>query len=91
MQGLDAQADTRCQAHYSPADQRDALGWHDLCELLAHPEWIRYALEQAQGGHWLPQALQARKETLRRAQTALAHQLERLTEAYLREVIPLAE
>jgi site-specific DNA recombinase len=91
VQGLDAQAATRCQARYSPADQLDALVWHDLCELLAHPEWIRYALERAHGGHWLPQELQARKETLRRAQTALAHQLERLTEAYLREVIPLAE
>jgi hypothetical protein len=31
------------------------------------------------------------EETLHRAQTALAQQLERLTEAYLREVIPLAE
>jgi site-specific DNA recombinase len=91
VRGLDAQANTRCQARYSPADQLDALVWHDLCELLAHPEWIRYALERAHGGHWLPQELQARKETLRRAQTALAHQLERLTEAYLREVIPLAE
>ena len=35
--------------------------------------------------------LQARKETLRKAQTALTHQLDRLTEAYLLEVIPLAE
>jgi site-specific DNA recombinase len=43
------------------------------------------------GGHWLPQDLQARKETLRRAQAGLAHQLDRLTEAYLREGIPLAE
>jgi site-specific DNA recombinase len=91
VQGLDVQAEARCQARYSPADQLDALVWHDLCELLAHPEWIGYALERAHGGHWLPQELQARKETLRHAQTALAHQLERLTEAYLREVIPLAE
>jgi len=65
--------------------------WHDLCELLTHPEWIAYALQRAHGGHWLPQELQARKETLRQAQTALATQLDRLTEAYLREVIPLAE
>jgi site-specific DNA recombinase len=40
-QGLDAQADARCHARYSPADQLDALVWHDLCELLAHPEWMR--------------------------------------------------
>ena len=45
-------------------------------------------LERAHGGHWVPQELQARKETLRHAQTALAHQIERLTEAYLREVMP---
>jgi site-specific DNA recombinase len=51
---------------------------------------MRYALERPHGGHWLPPKLQARKEPLRQAQTALAHQLERLTEAYLREVIPLA-
>jgi site-specific DNA recombinase len=90
VQGLEVQSDGRCQTRYSPADQLDALVWHDLCKLLAHPEWIRYALERAHGGHWLPQALQARKETLRRAQTAVAHQLERLTEAYLREVIPFS-
>ena len=35
--------------------------------------------------------LQTRKETVRQAQTALANQLDRLTEAYLMEVIPLAE
>jgi site-specific DNA recombinase len=91
VQRLDVPSDTRCQARYSPADQLDALVWQDLCALLAHPEWIGYALERAHGGHWLPQALQARKETLRQAQTALAHQLDRLTEAYLMEVIPLAE
>ena len=91
VQGLDSPPDSRCQARYSPADQLDALVWQDLCELLAHPEWIGYALERAHGGHWLPQELQARKETLRQAQTALANQLERLTDAYLMEVIPLAE
>ena len=91
VQRLEAPSDARCHARYSPADQLDALVWQDLCELLAHPEWIGYALERAHGGHWLPQELQARKETLRHAQTALAHQLDRLTEAYLREVIPLAE
>jgi site-specific DNA recombinase len=88
---LDAPPDSRCQARYSPADQLDALVWQDLCDLLAHPESIAYALERAHGGHWLPQELQARKETLRHAQAALAHQLDRLTEAYLIEVIPLAE
>ena len=91
VQKLEAPCDARCHARYSPADQLDALVWQDLCELLAHPDWIGYALERAHGGHWLPQELQARKEMLHHAQTALAHQLDRLTEAYLREVIPLAE
>ena len=40
---------------------------------------------------WLPQELQARRETLRRGQAQLRQQLERLTEAYLRAVIPLDE
>jgi site-specific DNA recombinase len=88
---LDAPPTSRCQARYSPANQLDALVWQDLCEILAHPESIAYALERAHGGHWLPQELQARKETLHKAQMALTHQLDRLTEAYLIEVIPLAE
>ena len=45
----------------------------------------------AHRGHWLPQDLQARKETLRRAHASVTSQLERLTEAYLLEVIPLPE
>jgi site-specific DNA recombinase len=85
---IDSPPEARCQARYSPADPRDDLVWQDLCELLAHPESIAYALERDQGGNWLPQELQARKETLRKAQTAFGHQLERLTEAYLVEVIP---
>jgi site-specific DNA recombinase len=88
---LEALPAPRCQARYSPADQLDDLVWHDLCELLAHPESIAYALERASGGHWLPQEFQARKKTWRHAQRALAQQLDRLTEAYLLEVIPLVE
>jgi site-specific DNA recombinase len=83
--------DERCDARYIPAGQLDELVWQDLCEAVRHPESIAQALERAQGGHWLPQELQARHETLRKAQTAMTHQLERLTEAYLHEVIPLAE
>ena len=40
---------------------------------------------------WLPQELQARRENLRKGQKTLAHQLDRLTEASLSEVIPLRE
>jgi site-specific DNA recombinase len=90
-QPLYSQHDQRCPARYSPAQQLDQLVWQDLCDLLTHPEWIAYALERAHGGHWLPQELQARTEALRKGQRNLAHQLERLTEAYLQGVIPLAE
>jgi len=90
-QPLYSQHDQRCTARYSPAQQLDVLVWQDLCDLLTHPEWIAYALERAHGGHWLPQELQARTEALRKGQRSLAHQLERLTEAYLQSVIPLAE
>ena len=58
--------------------------------MLSHPESIAYALERAQGGHWLPQELQARRENLRKGRLSLGQQLERLTEAYLSQVIPLA-
>jgi site-specific DNA recombinase len=81
----------RCSARYAPAAKLDELVWRDLCEVITHPESIAEALERAHGGHWLPQELQARRENLRKAQAALKRQLERLTEAYLEEVIPLAE
>lgn len=42
-------------------------------------------------GEWLPQELQARREQVRKARTSLSGQLERLTEAYLAGVVPLAE
>jgi site-specific DNA recombinase len=90
-QPLYSQHDQRCTARYSPAQQLDAPVWQDLCDLLTHPEWIAYALERAHGGHWLPQELQARKEALRKGQGSVTHQLERLTEAYLQSVMPLAE
>jgi site-specific DNA recombinase len=91
VQLLGSPSDQRCQARYSPATQLDHLVWQDLCDLVSHPENIAYALERAHGGHGLPQELQARKETLRQARTALANQPDRLTEAYLTEVIPLVE
>jgi site-specific DNA recombinase len=90
-QPLYSSHDRRCTARYSPAHQLDELVWHDLCDLLTHPEWIAYALERAHGGHWLPQELQARKDALRKGQLSVTTQLERLTEAYLQGVIPLVE
>jgi site-specific DNA recombinase len=91
VQPIYSQHAQRCEARYSPADQRAALVWQDLCDLVAHPEWIAYALARAHGGHWLPQELQSRRDALHKAYVHLSNQLDRLTEAYLQEVIPLAE
>jgi site-specific DNA recombinase len=82
---------TRCPARHTPADQLDALVWRDLCALLAEPEPVAAAVARAHGGAWLPQELLARRETLRRSQAHLRQQIERLTDAYLRAVIPLDE
>jgi site-specific DNA recombinase len=62
-----------------------------VCEVLSHPESITEALRRAHGGGWLAQELKAHQENLRQGRAALGRQLERLTEAYLGEVIPLAE
>jgi site-specific DNA recombinase len=80
-----------CPARYIPAEDLDALVWRDLCELIQHPDQIAQAMERARGGHWLPQELQARRTGLKRGRTTLTQQIERLTEAYLGGVIPLAE
>ncbi len=88
---LRSRRDEPCRARYAPAHQLDALVWQDLCELLTHPEHVAQALARAHGGGWLPQELQARREQLRQGQRSLEGQLERLTEAYLLAVIPLAE
>ena len=81
----------KCSSRYTPAEQLDEIVWKDLCEVLTHPESITDALRRAHGGEWLPQELKARQENLRKGRSALGRQLERLTEAYLGEVIPLAE
>ncbi len=81
----------RCPARYIPARALEELVWGDLCKVLAAPEMIAHAMERARGGHWLPQELQARQANLRRGRASLGQQLERLTDAYLASVIPLAE
>src|SRR6266568_8173140 len=47
--------------------------------------------QRAQGGQWLPQELHARRENLRKARVNLEHQMERLTDAYLADVLQLEE
>ena len=82
---------TRCAARYIPAKQLDELVWQDLCVLLHEPAPLAAAVARAHGGAWLPQELLARRETLHRGQAHLRQQIERLTDAYLRAIIPLAE
>jgi site-specific DNA recombinase len=91
LMALHSHRDTICPARHIPAGQLDALVWDDLCQVLTHPETLRLALERAHGGHWLPQELQGRRETLRRGQAGLQRQVERLTEAYLAGVVRLEE
>ncbi len=81
----------RCPARYIPACALDDLVWRDLCEVIAAPEMIAHAMARARGGHWLPQELQARRANLRRGRAALGQQIERLTDADLAGVVPMAE
>jgi site-specific DNA recombinase len=81
----------KCHARFIPAHQLDEVVWQDLCDVLLHPGSIAQALERAHGGQWAPQELQARRAHLRQAGQSLAGQIDRLTEAYLKGVMPLAE
>ena len=81
----------RCTARYIPADQLDELVWADLCALLADPAQVTRALARARGGAWLPQELHARQAAIRQALSQLNRQQQRLLDAYLAEVIGLAE
>jgi site-specific DNA recombinase len=81
----------KCPSRFLPVGQLDDLVWADVCEVLLHPDCLAQALQRAQGGQWLPQELQARRENLRKARVSIEHQMERLTEAYLAGVVPLEE
>jgi site-specific DNA recombinase len=81
----------RCTARYIPAEQLDQLVWSDLCALLGDPAQVGHALERARGGAWLPQQLQARQATIHQALGQLERQQQRLLDAYLAEVVGLAE
>ena len=81
----------RCPSRLIPMRSLDAVVWDDLCTVLTQPELIRQALERSQGGAWAPQEAQARRENLRKGIRHLEQQIERLTEAYLAEVVGLEE
>jgi site-specific DNA recombinase len=77
----------RCTARFAPARALDELVWQDLCRILREPALMTHALARAHGGEWLPQALQARRKTLREALTQLERQQARLLEVYLAEIV----
>jgi site-specific DNA recombinase len=81
----------RCTARYAPARALDELVWQDLCRVLTEPALITHELERAQMGAWLPQALQARRQTLRELLAQLERQQARLLDLYLAEVIEREE
>jgi site-specific DNA recombinase len=81
----------RCTARYIPAGQLDDLVWADLCALLTDPAHITRALARAGGGAWLPQELQARQAAIGQALGQVDRQQQRLLDAYLAEIITLAE
>lgn len=80
-----------CRSRHIPAQQLEDLVWQDLRALMRDPQHIAYALERAHGRYWLPQELQARQEALRKGRGHLETQVDRLTQAYLAEIIPLEE
>ena len=81
MHPIHSGRDERCPSRFIPAQPLDELVWRDLCEILTHPEAIAQARQRAQGDHWLPQDLQARREQLRTGRVSLNQPLERVTEA----------
>lgn len=81
----------RCTARYVPAKQLDDLVWQDLCSVITSADILRFALERAHGGHWLPQELQSQLEALNKASKQLENQQERLLEAYIASIIQLPE
>jgi site-specific DNA recombinase len=64
----------RCTARLAPARALDAWGWQELGRILREPALITQARARAHGGAWLPQALQARRKTLREALAPLERQ-----------------
>src|SRR5262249_22070 len=86
-----ASAPDRCQARYAPAAALDELVWKDLRQLLTEPSLVTAALQRAQAGEWLPQALQAQRQNITRALKRLEKQQAQLLDLHLAEIIDRAE
>ena len=69
-----------CNARFVPSQQLDELVWQDLCCIVTNPDLITHELERAQSGEWLPQALQAKRNTVCQTLARLERQQERLLE-----------
>jgi hypothetical protein len=59
--------------------------------VLTHPEHIRFALERAHGGEWVPQELKARIKSVEKAIAQTERQKRRLLDAYLGGVLELPD
>src|SRR4029450_4871510 len=81
----------RAARRAAPAQVLDALVWQDLCRVLSDPALITHARERAQMGAWVPQALHARRQTLRDVLAQLERQQARRLDLYLAEVIEREE
>jgi hypothetical protein len=88
---LRAARGNRCTARYAPAPALDECVWQDLCRVRREPALSPPALERAQLRAWWPQALQARRQTLRDGLAPLECQQARLLDWYLAEVIERAQ
>ncbi len=84
---LRASQGQRCTARFAPAVALDDAVWQDLCRVIADPALLAHEVHRAHSGAWLPQALQARQQTVRTAVAQLERQQERLLAAYLAEII----
>jgi site-specific DNA recombinase len=66
----------RGTARYAPAPALDKCVWQDLCRVRRAPALIPHALERAQRGAWLPQALPAGRQQVQRLDLYLAEGIE---------------
>ena len=90
-EALRAARGDRCTARYAPAHALDEFVWQGLCRVLREPALSTHALARAQMGEWLPQALHARRQTLRDVLAQRERQQARRRDLYLREVIEREE
>jgi site-specific DNA recombinase len=86
-EALRAAQGERGTARSAPARPLDDVVWQDLCRMLTAPALVTHALQRAQGGAWLPHALQARRRTIQQALAQLERQQARLLEVSLAAIL----